>query len=308
MSTLPKFIVSSVVRGSIQGDSHGGVYLVDMKAHAFEQVVNWNTCEIDFAGRGADRGLRGILIIGDEIYLAASDELFVFNRRFDITASYRNAYLRHCHEICLHRGKMYLTSTGFDSILRFDLATKTFDLGFALRRAPGGITAATFDPASSSGPPPALEFHINNVYADDTGIYISGRGLPALMHISANRLQPAAPLPLGTHNARPYRGGVLFNDTESDCLAWMTPGRRIAIPVPSYDAAKLISTGLDESGLARQAFGRGLCPVTDNLIAAGSSPTTIALHDLEAGRCVDSFALTMDVRNAAHGLAIWPFG
>ena len=65
-------------------------------------------------------------------------------------------------------------------------------------------------------------------------------------------------------------------------------------------------------GLAQQdgrpGFGRGLCVVGETLVAAGSSPSTIALHDLEKVKTVSVVSLTTDVRNAIHGLEVWPFG
>jgi hypothetical protein len=64
---------------------------------------------------------------------------------------------------------------------------------------------------------------------------------------------------------------------------------------------------VDTSGLARQAFARGLCVLSDTLIAGGSSPSTITIYDLAANTGVVSVALTMDVRNAIHGLEVWPF-
>ena len=59
---LPKLILTSVVRGSQQGESHGGIYTVDFQLQRGEQHVDWNTSDIDFEGRGADRGLRLSLI------------------------------------------------------------------------------------------------------------------------------------------------------------------------------------------------------------------------------------------------------
>ncbi|MBI1361455.1 MAG: hypothetical protein GC155_14350 [Alphaproteobacteria bacterium] len=304
---MPKLLLSSVVRGSQQGDSHGGLYLVDPGRGAFEQVLDWNTCDIDFEGRGADRGLRGIAVVGDDIFIAASDELFVFDRTFRITASWRNPYLKHCHELCVHRGRLYLTSTGFDSILRMDLASRAFDIGLRLQPGGGGLTVRVFDATGAAGPAPSHALHLNNVHVDDTGVYASGRHVPALLRLAPESVTVAAQLPLGTHNARPWRGGVLFNDTESDVLAWIGPHGDVRLPVPRYPDADLTGVQLDRSGLARQAFGRGLCPLDDGRIAAGSSPTTVTIHDLAARGQVASINLTMDIRNAAHGLAVWPF-
>ena len=79
---LPKLIATSVVRGSQQGESHGGVFTIDFEQQEAAQRVDWNTDDIDWEGRGADRGLRGIAFDGDDIYIAASDELFVYDLVF----------------------------------------------------------------------------------------------------------------------------------------------------------------------------------------------------------------------------------
>ena len=49
-----------------------------------EQKIDWNTGEIDFTGRGWDRGLRGIEFTEDSIWIAASDELFCYSPEFEI--------------------------------------------------------------------------------------------------------------------------------------------------------------------------------------------------------------------------------
>ncbi len=92
-----KLLTTSVVRGSQQGQSHGGVYLVDLEAQSVLQTLDWNKADIDWQGRGWDRGLRGIAFDGDQIYIAASDELFAFSPDFRRIASWRNRYLKHCH-------------------------------------------------------------------------------------------------------------------------------------------------------------------------------------------------------------------
>lgn len=307
MPVIPKLLVSSVVRGSQQGDSHGGLYLVDLEKREVEQVVDWNTGAIDFEGRGADRGLRGIVIIDKEIFIAASDELFVFDPWFRIQASYRNPYLKHCHEMWTHNGKLYLTSTGFDSLLRLDLKSRQFDLGIKLNSDGGVINVKAFNPKQPGGPPPTNVFHINSVFVDDTGVYVSGRNVPALVQMTQTAVGVVAGLPKGTHNARPFRGGLLYNDTDSDAVVWHTPEKRVTSRVPRYDPALLQRADADTSGIARQAFGRGLCRLFDTLVAAGSSPTTVTVHDMEVGEVLTSVNLSMDVRNAAHGLAVWPF-
>ena len=84
---MNKLIATSVVRGSNQGESHGGVFLINLETDEILQPVDWNTVDIDWQGRGWDRGLRGIEFHAGNVYIAASDELFVFDQSFNIVAS-----------------------------------------------------------------------------------------------------------------------------------------------------------------------------------------------------------------------------
>ncbi len=306
---LPKLIVTSVVRGSQQGESHGGIYTVDFENRSGDQHVDWNTSKIDFEGRGADRGLRGITFDGDDIYVAASDELFCYDRDFEIQASYRNRYLKHCHEIIRKDRTIFLTSTGFDSLLAFDLDEKKFIWGFHLLRHYEKWSGHRFDPRFNTGPRAVNDFHINNVHVDDNGIFFSGLPLPALLHLNSKfEVNEVCSLPTGTHNARPFREGVMFNDTSSDAVRYVArDGRQQAFRVKTYPDEEIEHAGIDDSKIARQGFGRGLCAIGDRFVAGGSSPSTITLYDLEADMPVGSVNLSMDIRNAVHGLEEWPF-
>jgi hypothetical protein len=128
---------------------------------------------------------------------------------------------------------------------------------------------------------------------------------------SGEKLQMAVELPPGTHNARPFRDGVLFNDTEADALRYAGRGDGLedrAFKVPQFDPARLKNRDLDASGIARPGFARGLCALSDTVVAGGSSPSTVSVYDLAANERVLSVNLTLDIRNAIHGLAVWPFG
>ncbi len=306
---LRKLVATSVVRGSQQGESHGGVFTVDFEKQECIQHVDWNTTEIDFEGRGADRGLRGITFCEDDIYIAASDELFSYNRSFRMQDSFRNRYLKHCHEICRMERTIFLTSTGIDSLLAFDVDKKKYIWGFHLQRQYDRWTGHTFDPRTEMGPRPVNDFHINMVHVDDTGIYLSGLRTNALLRVNSKmEVSEVCNLPAEAHNAQPYRDGLLFNDTASDCVRYVSrEGRNQAFEIVTYDEADIEFAGIDDSNVARQGFGRGLCLVGDRFVAGGSSPSTISLYDLETNQKVGSVNLTMDIRNAIHGLEVWPF-
>ena len=46
-----KLLATSVVRGSQQGESHGGVYLLDLERQQAELKLDWNDAGIDWSGR-----------------------------------------------------------------------------------------------------------------------------------------------------------------------------------------------------------------------------------------------------------------
>ena len=306
---LPKLVATSVVRGSRQGESHGGVFLVDFEKQEVEQHVDWNTSEVDFRGRSGDRSLRGIAFSDEEILIAASDVLFRCDRSFKIKSFSKNFYLYDCHEICRYEQTIFLTSPGFDCLLAFDLDTGKYTWGFHLVRQYDRWAGHTFDPLSDKGPVPVNDYHLNMVHVDSTGIYLSGLHTNALLHLDSKmKVSEVCSLPAGAHNARPYRDGLLFNDTESDCVRYVgRDDENIVFKIATYDDADIEFAGIDDSNVARQGFGRGLCLVGDRFVAGGSSPSTVSLYDLHSNQKVGSVNLSMDIRNAIHGLEVWPY-
>ena len=306
---MVKLITTSVVRGSQQGESHGGVYVIDVDNQEVRQFIDWNTAEIDWQGRGWDRGLRGIAIDGETVYIVASDELFAYTPDFKRIGSWRNPYLKHAHEICIYERVLYVTSTGFDSILGFELDEKKFFWALHVDVDRFNFTGSVFNPAGDDGPLLLNKLHINNVHANEHGMYISGLKSGGMLHFNGEAVYMAATLPAGTHNAQPWRDGVLFNDTNADALRYSSRSGEEdrAIKVPTYDPADIDTKMVGDSGVARQGFARGLCLVNDRVVAGGSSPSTVSLYDLQESKTLLSVNLSLDIRNAIHGLEIWPF-
>ncbi len=314
---LPTVLMTDVVRSSRQGDSHGGAYLIDLESGLFEQVLDWNRIDIDWEGRGQGRGLRGICFVGEEVYIAASDELFVFDRSFNIVRSHRCDYLHHCHEICYDGERsIYLSATSFDSVLRFDARSGAFDKGWWIRpkqREIGGkvvntLDADVFDPTRPGGPPEGDTLHINNVVFAGGVCMFSGLNMNLLVSIVDDAARPFAVVPPTTHNCQPLGRGLVMNSTGQDAviLTDRRAGTLKKFSYPRYDESTLTHTDVP-GDYARQAFGRGLCidPV-NRLVIAGSSPGTVSAFDVASNKMVASVRVSSDLRNAPHGLEIWP--
>ena len=299
-----------MVRGSHQGESHGGVYLIDLDQRDIRQVIDWNTANIDWQGRGWDRGLRGIAFDGEVVYIAASDELFAYAPDFRLLGSWRNTYLKHCHEIAVWERTLFLTSTGCDSVLGFDLDRKEFTWALHVETSQFRFRGRLYDPRKDDGPLMLNKLHLNNVHPTQGGMYLSGTKTGGMMIFNGREIRMSVELPPGTHNAQPFRDGVLFNDTEADVLRYAGRGGQEdrALKVPHYPDDQLQHRNLDQSNIARQGFARGLAVLSESVVAGGSSPSTVSVYDLAKNECVLSVNLTMDVRNAIHGLEVWPFG
>jgi len=307
---MVKLLTSNVVRGTHQGDSHGGVYLVDVERCTVDQVIDWNTGDIDWQGRGWDRGLRGIAFDGDRVYIAASDELFAYTPDFKLIGAWRNPYLKHCHEITVYQRKLFLTSTGFDSILAFDLDKQLFDWGMTVQSSGYQYKVQRFNPLASDGPVMFNKHHINMVFCNQHGMYISGLKTGGMLQYNGHRINMAVELPPGTHNAMPFREGVLFNDTNDNVLRYSGRGEGEedrAMPVPVYPEEQLTHQDKGDDVMARAGFARGLCVLSDTVVAGGSSPATVTLYELAKNTKIASVNLTKDVRNGIHGLAVWPY-
>ena len=282
-----KLIASSVVRGAQQGQSHGGVYIIDFKTQEVNQTIDWNTSGIDWQGRGWDRGLRGIAFDGEQVFIAASDELFAYTPDFQLIESWRNPYLKHCHEITVFERSLFLTSTGFDCVLGFDLDQHCFNWGINIQRRGVKFKPVGFDPLADNGPLMLNKMHINNVFCNRHGLYISGLRTGGMLHFNGSLINMAVELPQGTHNAQPFRDGVLFNDSEDNVLRYTGRGEGEedrAMAMPKYNPDKLTHK-TDDQKLARPSFARGLCPISSSLVAGGTSPSTVSLYDLAQNKC-----------------------
>lgn len=322
---LPTVLVTEVIRSSHQGQSHGGAHLVNLETGEHRRVLDWNEMDIDWSGRGGGRGLRGIAVWNDIVAIGAGNELFLFDPAFNLLGSYPAPYCKDCHEIFADGPTLLITATGFDALLEFDLRERRFTGAYRFgvdtvrvntARGPAimqGVVAKRFDPNRADGPPARDSMHINMVWREQGRTFICGTGLDALLSSAPGTAEglyrPVARVPTMTHNCRPFRDGVIYNATQQEQIvhADNAGNARVSMPIPRFPRERLINHGLPEDH-ARPDFGRGLATTDEGVVVGASSPSTITAYDLDSGRQLRSVNLTSDVRNAPHGLEVWPFG
>ena len=286
------------------------MYLVDLDGQSARQVLDWNTPDIEWHGYGGDRGLRGIAFDSGTLYVAASNSLLAYTPDFELIGSWQNPYLRYCQDMAVWGRTLYLTSSGYDSILGFDLDSRRFHWAFNLKSAGPRFSGTVFDPQSDDGPLLMQKLRLSSLFCNPQGMYLSGLRTGGMLHFNGERVNMAVQLPAESNNARPFRDGVIFNDNEHDVLRYTGRGEGRedrGMPVPDCDRRSLRHTEAVDDGIARPGFARGLCVLSDRLVVGGSSPSTLCLYDLAANETLGSVSLSRDVRSTPHTIAEWPF-
>ncbi len=343
---LPKVLCSSVIRFSQKGESHGKIYLVDLETDKFQEVFDWRDDSISWKERGYDRGLRGIAFNNGKVFVASHNKILVFDISFRLIETIKGKYLDSCHEIYIKDNLLYITSTGFNSVLEYDLNKKSFIKGYNLKSSNflrlllaiekklktfvsnrylknlisltfdiltlkpknSKLKLEIFDPTTENGPKLLDVYHINNVWLKNEKIFVSGTDFMFCYYIENGRLVCFSKGNLGNHNLRPYKNCVLLCDTNSNLITYKDRFGKIleSFEIIKYNDHDLINVHLPV-GYARQRFTRGLCLYHDKLIIGGSSPATISIYQFGNKKAIKTIKLSRDVRNAIHGLEIWPY-
>ena len=286
-----KLVVSAVVRGDSRAPAPGGIYLIDLEGQSVRLAIDINDGSIQWNSRGREVGFRGIACSDDRLYAVASDELYAFTPTFELIDSWRNPYLKHCRTISVFERKLLIASAGFDSIVGFDLDESRFDWAMHVQKEGAAIGFKRYDPTSDDGPIMLGKLDIKSLWCDPTGMYINVD--QGLLRFNSKALTMAVELPPDARDARPYRDGVLFNDTEAGCLRYSGRGEG------DEDRAFHLPQ--------QTSFARGVCQLAETVFAAGASPATINVYDLAANETLLSVQLTDDERTSIHTIAAWPY-
>ena len=305
-----KIICTTVVRAAEQGETHGGLYVIDLEK---DDIVYHKPLSSDFVNyneRGGERGLRGIEVLDDRIIVAGATGLMELDKdTYEIVKKVENpTAFQSIHEICFHDDSIWVTSTGRNCIVKTDLdfnvqkiweceAEYCDDYQKIVSVKEVSCEEASCNSTSSCMNQRTDENHINSISAFNGRVVFSA-ALSDLYEVETGNL--VAPRTSGgfTHNFYEYPDMIISNKTTLRHIKIVSQGQELLIPVPS-------SRHADQSSdkVAEDNWNRGLAR-KDNLLFIGSSPARILVFDLETLRYKREIVLETDIRHCIHGLEI----
>ena len=265
-----KIIFTTVVRAAKLGQVHGGLFVVDYPS---KQLLFESTCDEDFSGdneRGGERGLRGIAVAGDNIYVAGSSSIKILDVETfkSVATSHDKEALNSVHEICYHNDHLWVTSTGIDCVIKLDKYLNIVDawniVGIqheVYHTIVDKIKTSSFNELED-------KLHINSISAHNNRVVFSGCLTPLY---DFDTLEEIKDLRLGgfTHNFEEFHDMTISNKTSSKHLEIITPYDRVFYPVPLFQG----ETEEVSDEIAQPNWHRGMAR-HENLVFIGSSPQT----------------------------------
>lgn len=293
-----RIICTSTIRCTSPGDVHGQVYVVDIFSGEVDIVYHHDYKKISWDGPGGARGLRGVEVIGDEIYAVSDTQLLEFDRSFNLVGKYTTSVLKYAHEIFFASdGLLYIVLTDYTSLLTFDPTEKEFVNVYLLK-----YDNQTYEEQSISKKINTWDqFHLNNVFEYEKELYVSGLGYHSpqyLYKMEKGKLIPYMELPQGTHNARPFLDGVLYNNSKLGETIYQHKKEKLYFTTPIHKVFSELNTKQ-----ARKPWTRGLA-VHDDFVITGSAPASINVHCWGTAAPLKIIPISNNVANSIHGLRI----
>jgi len=269
-----------------------------LKDCSFEKVAQLDS-EINNAGRGGERGFRGIAIdrITSRTFIAKNSSIVVLDKKLKEIHEIFHKYFGAIHEVCIYNGILFVTSTAFNSILAFDINTYEYKFGICFKFENSFIFTQDIQISKYDAN------HLNNICVNDAGIFVCGTGLGAIYCFKNNKMKKFAIVPFGTHNAQPYLAYTLYNDTVHNRIVMADVSGKVIKKADKTIVNRSSLVNYENDRIAKQPFARGLT-YTKDLLIGGSSPDMISVYDIKTFKLIKEINMSFDISNTIHGIIV----
>lgn len=283
--------------------------------------------------RGNVRGVRGIRVLGDEVFVADYHTINVFDRDLNLKRKLSHGLMIGLHETQIVDSSIWVTSTAVDAALKYRIDDGQLEASFWPREMPAyqdslGLEELKIDKSVDNrlnflegnafrGP---SHLHLNAVWEFRGEVYALFHSMSVVANLSKGTIVIRDKNLKHAHNLIIEEPGIVYvNDTHRTVvrqydLASGEETRAIDIRnMRGINALLLRSVarafkemgfnyfGRRRKATARPLYLRGLA-ITGDYIFAGFSPATIVRIDKASGQLVDYYFHSTDMRDCIHGL------
>ena len=267
--------------------------------------------------RGNARGGRGIVRIGDLIYVATYHSLNLFDVSLKPKGRISHGLFVGLHELCDSGDTLWLASTAIDAAVGIDYKGNLIDSWWA-RENPKLKQRLLLEPLpidrnadnrllwlqgkKMKGP---SHTHLNAVAFRDGDLYCLLNSFGLVYNTVTDRIVVEDSSIIGCHNLVFIGNRMVINNSRGKCIMVYTLDGQLTreIKLLGYpEICAIHESVINVSPTKRVLFIRGLSPIDQSRILVGFSPATIVEIDLETGRLLDLFQYSQDVAVCVHGL------
>lgn len=118
-------------------------------------------------------------------------------------------------------------------------------------------------------------------------------------------MKPDYIIPFKTHNGRYSKDYIYFNNTPTNIVKRVNP---VTNDILEYQIPDIIDVEdrINSDQIAKRSFNRGML-FHDEYLIVGSSPSNITVFNIHSGKLIKQIQLSNDIKNAIHGIALYPF-
>ncbi len=291
-------------------------------------IVPDNPKVIDPNPRGGTRGGRGILKIGNELFVACYHSIYVYDLDLTLLRTLSNPLFVGIHEMATDGKSLWVTSTTIDTLVQVDfdgitlqywcvredeylkkeLGIKSQNINFNEDNRLRHIDSTHyFEPSHA---------HLNAVYLGNNDIYVTMHSFGTIAKLNPTKILIRDKNLKGCHNIHITEDGlIIVNDSITHSIrVYSLDGEIIrTIWLMDFMDVKIVywrskiymhlsKIFLSKKYFSRPLFVRGLSPITNERILVGVSPCGILDINYRTGILMDYYFLSNDTRVCVHGL------
>lgn len=253
---------TTVSRGVSQGE-HGALYRIDLDTDEVVKLLTYLD-EIDYSGRGGDRGLRGLILHDDMLYVAAANHVLKVSLNGDVVDKFEHKNLGFLHDIQKTDTGFLVVSTKYDCVMEYCFLKQDWINCYYIDEH---LIVIKQDPYIQLNP--KNNWHLNSI----NDFFVSGLRTEGAVNILSNDVFGA---PLGIHNWSTHE----YNDTLTNTL--VVNGRKVIV----------------DDG----TFLRGLS-TSEHVTVVGQCPAKIIVFDDELN-LLKKISLNKDTNSSVQSLLI----